>query len=912
MDMLSDKEADYLKSSKDIDCTLLSSPDTQKHISFFINTLTVTPAHNYSFHDIPPTSILIPCYGEKLQFEWNPGPNYSPMSEFSHLVSKYPEEWLNLCERLKRGKLDDTPERILINSSDIRQEDPKMVTAITDWLSTHDQYVLKTIQGATDYYYALVRLAMHEGRLPEDEAQSAAKKKLQVILCMQNYQKRYDEVAPILARWLREFPCFQVVIDYEKQESLPEEFSQVPPAYKYATCLLEWDHKEKKVKFKSILPRTYPLRICDISARYVQGKSMNQIYGMTFAFGRFIQVLDANQGSHATEYLKFPSLLKDFRHHPQTGHVRYRIIGSREYIFTKNLGTVARCHAYQEWSFGTLVLRTYSDLGIRLHYGHPDVFHGPWAQAIAGLSKVNPDINTSEDVFGGFKTMLSNENSKHVEHIQFQKGRETGLANMTSFDTKISQGNSGLLRSRDVYHLMERLDYVTNFLLFQGVSGHFTTISMMMWSMKAYIFSLFIVSLSGTSLKALGNTTFSTEWLFHAGLTTIIPLVVEFLVEYGAVIGLLQCLFFLPISTIIYLFQMQTKHEAFIKGIFTGRAAHINTGRGLAIYRATMIDIFKNFGHTHVYPIMNVIFLSLGYKFISTDLGGGTLPLIMIYLLCAAVLLTPQIFNPPTLLVTDVGYEMFNFMTWIGKTESRLFLSEYTSSIHNSNSLLWFWAKIDRDNLPTTKKGMILSLFYHLGRMVFWLLTFVLILYPQIQFWVLFFLAFWFISTIIYALIYYLLQQYEQPFRIILIYLGCSGGMLYFFIKLGLYGVINFPELYVSFLFAVKILESFRGFMLDCIVIKSNLKYGEDKNKENHELYELFMVHVINKFFLVNLGRISMAFIWCLLNTVVALLMRPYWAYFILFGKNAGSRAFAFLKPLRKRRKLQNRFGIKL
>lgn len=58
------------------------------------------------------------------------------------------------------------------------------------------------------------------------------------------------------------------------------------------------------------------------------------------------------------------------------GSIGYRIVGSREYIFTKNFGTIARCHAYQEWSFGTLVLRTYSDLGIRLHYGHPDVFHG--------------------------------------------------------------------------------------------------------------------------------------------------------------------------------------------------------------------------------------------------------------------------------------------------------------------------------------------------------------------------------------------------------------------------------------------------------------------------------------------------------------------------------------------------------
>lgn len=64
--------------------------------------------------------------------------------------------------------------------------------------------------------------------------------------------------------------------------------------------------------------------------------------------------------------------------------------------------------------------------------GHPDVFHGPWAVAHAGLSKVNPDINTSEDVFAGFGTMQSNESTKHVEHIQFQKGK-IPLYNFPSF-----------------------------------------------------------------------------------------------------------------------------------------------------------------------------------------------------------------------------------------------------------------------------------------------------------------------------------------------------------------------------------------------------------------------------------------------------------------------------------------------
>lgn len=43
---------------------------------------------------------------------------------------------------------------------------------------------------------------------------------------------------------------------------------------------------------------------------------------------------------------------------------------------------------------------------------------------------------------------------------------------MTGFDTKISEGNAGLLRSRDMYQLMERLDFITQFLFFQGNPSH--------------------------------------------------------------------------------------------------------------------------------------------------------------------------------------------------------------------------------------------------------------------------------------------------------------------------------------------------------------------------------------------------------------------------------------------------------
>lgn len=111
LDLISDKEREYLRNPTGgqkiggiVDFGLLGSPDAQKHLSFFGNTLDVLPLRNYSFFDIPPTTILIPCYSERLEFDWVPAKSYNPYAEFTHLVAKYPHEWLNMVERLQREK----------------------------------------------------------------------------------------------------------------------------------------------------------------------------------------------------------------------------------------------------------------------------------------------------------------------------------------------------------------------------------------------------------------------------------------------------------------------------------------------------------------------------------------------------------------------------------------------------------------------------------------------------------------------------------------------------------------------------------------------------------------------------------------------------------------------------------------
>eukprot|EP01125_Pyxidicula_operculata_P011382 TRINITY_DN3731_c0_g1_i4.p1 TRINITY_DN3731_c0_g1~~TRINITY_DN3731_c0_g1_i4.p1 ORF type:complete len:1585 (-),score=371.74 TRINITY_DN3731_c0_g1_i4:112-4866(-) len=964
-DLISDAEAEWLRKSPTIDCSLLGSPDAQKHISFFLGTLNVAPNKNLDFFEILPLTVLIPVYEEKLAFTWvskeGGGIITNPKAEFRHLVGKYPEEWLNFIERIRhkfpfprplpkvksayQDDEDDDAVPVLYDLEDyvelmadrwalveekkelpddkLPEDEVEIMNLVTEWLSMHDQYVERTIKGACSYYDALVQLGMYQGGLSLDEARVLARQKLQVVICAQIYKEpaMRASYAKVVKKWLRDFPCVEIVCDYnyakdefdKKSKSFNPEVAENMrdcEHYKYATVHITWNHKENKIQWNPLM-RENVLLIKDKNGDRLQGKSQNQVNGMTFVFGRYIQVLDANQGGHATEYLKFPSLLQNFYLNPSSGDVRYRIIGSREYIFTKNLGTVARCHAYQEWSFGTLILRTYSDLGIRLHYGHPDVFHGSWALGHSGLSKVNPNINTSEDVFAGFETMKCQENTKHVEHIQFQKGRETGLANMSSFDSKISQGNSGILRSRDMYNLMERQDFVMNFLFFQGVAGHFITISLMMWSMKLYILSLILMSLSGASLKGIsqGSNIYSSEWLFHAGLTTVIPLIVEFMVEYGPVIGVIQSLAFFPVSILIYLFQMQTKHFAFMKSIFTGRAAHINTGRGLMIYRYSLVQLFKFYGQTHFYPMMYIICMTLAYKAVSGALGGGTLPLIMIYLLCVAILTAPQIFNPSFTnnSLTDVGNDLMKFVVWVGKTEDNMFLNQWVQydQLEKRNSFLSYWIVKDISDLPQSIPEAIRSLIYHLLMLSFWGGFTTMVLYPHYQFWVVFFLVFFSINVLLYGLIFYFLKTYEQPLRIMVIFLGNGAVMLYFILLYAKYNVLSIVDLYISILICAKILEQVRAILLDIAVIVSlKTKKIDSKTKLS------FFLSLINKFFFVMAGRMLFAVLWGIGNAIIGLLMRPFISNLFLFGKGSNDRDFSLLKPLRRHRAKRSKFGV--
>ena len=63
------------------------------------------------------------------------------------------------------------------------------------------------------------------------------------------------------------------------------------------------------------------------------------------------------------------------------------IVGYPEDIYTDSYGLIAKFHAIADRSFVTIVQRVLTLLGVRFHYGHPDLWRASFTDAFGGVSR---------------------------------------------------------------------------------------------------------------------------------------------------------------------------------------------------------------------------------------------------------------------------------------------------------------------------------------------------------------------------------------------------------------------------------------------------------------------------------------------------------------------------------------------
>lgn len=598
------------------------------------------------------------------------------------IISQFREEWYFLACRLGKD-----PQELY---TEFRDDDRVSVAAHMEvrlWAAMRTQSVAKTVIGALSYQQALYTLPHIRQYYDDRPTKKPCEDHAEVILAHQTYgQRDGDEDNDRAVNFLMEkFSALQffVVIDLnpgtgDEIRNLVEDFMVVQwgRAYrrgslKYARCKCDWDKNASRLRVVDVLPRKFPLRLGQKDYQ-TQGKASNQLNGLFFASGHFVQAMDCNMGAFVGECFKVPHALRLF-YGPagsvvaaDRSMVQCRYLGFREFIFTSREGCVGRQHAAAEWTFGTIYQRFLSGLGARMHYGHPDFVDGFWARNRGGMSKCSPVVNLSEDIFAGYNVRMREERSPHTDLLEFEKGRESTLNAASNFFCKIAGGSVAMVRSRDNHLLCENIGIMHAMSFYISSCAFYVTSLLVDISIYLYVFVFVAFSLASIdlgSMKMLGST-LGTEWVMSMGLVSIVPQFMELVLEYGPMRACRDIVFGLFSSCLFFIFQSKTMASSVRAGIWTGVAKYFFTGRPIANQHQTWRDLYLLYWRSHYYPSFTLLTLYLMYQL--RESGRGKLPMFLVAITIVVWFVTPIIFSP--LPRWDLMKQDFrDFSSWISE-----------------------------------------------------------------------------------------------------------------------------------------------------------------------------------------------------------------------------------------------------
>jgi len=395
----------------------------------------------------------------------------------SLLTSIFPQEWENFTERTE------------ITGSDVvgKADQASLVT----WSSNRGQTLSRTIKGVCKNAEAIRLLGKLEGIQDETELDQLVLAKFEFLATCQKYG---DFCKSSSERDIWHKKSIDDLMEKYPNELRVAYVDASDDGTEYYSVLCGYDARKKQVRtlYRVKLPGNPIIG---------EGKPENQNHAIIFCKGQYLQTLDMNQDHYMGEAFKVRNLLEGFE-----GNTR--IIGFREHIFSASTGAVAQFAASNEFVFGTLVQRFMTGLGVRFHYGHPDVWDKVWVQTNGGVSKASKTLHISEDIFGGFNVLLRGGAVDFVEFIHCGKGRDMTFLATNGFETKIAGGNAMQLLSRDVLRLAKALDLSRLMSMFFSGHGTYMNTWLVMQAIRWFIIVNLILLLAGVE--------FSDEYMWNS------------------------------------------------------------------------------------------------------------------------------------------------------------------------------------------------------------------------------------------------------------------------------------------------------------------------------------------------------------------------------------------------------------
>ncbi|KAI6779454.1 glucan synthase component-like protein [Emericellopsis cladophorae] len=707
--------------------------EAERRLSFFAQSLSTPIPEPLPVDNMPTFTVMIPHYSEKILLslreiirEDDP---YSRVTLLEYLKQLHPHEWDCFVKDTKiladetsqltgdgdvdekdtaKSKIDDLPFYCI----GFKSSAPEYTLRTRIWSSLRSQTLYRTISGFMNYSRAIkllyrvenpevVQMFGGNSEKLERELERMARRKFKLVVSMQRYSKFKKEEMENAEFLLRAYPDLQIA--YLDEEPATVE-GEEPRLY---SALID-GHSElmengmRRPKFRIQLSGNPVLG---------DGKSDNQNHSIIFYRGEYIQLIDANQDNYLEECLKIRSVLAEFEEmkadtvSPYTPGVKNEtpdpvaILGAREYIFSENIGILGDVAAGKEQTFGTLFARTMSQIGGKLHYGHPDFLNGIFMTTRGGVSKAQKGLHLNEDIFAGMNALLRGGRIKHCEYYQCGKGRDLGFGSILNFTTKIGTGMGEQLLSREYYYLGTQLP-LDRFLSFYYAHAGFH-INNMFIMLSVHMFMIVLVNLGALRHETIAceynrevpltdpmfptgcaNTPALMDYvwrcvisIFFVFFISFVPLIVQELMERGVFRAAVRfAKQFFSLSPFFEVFVCQIYANSVTQDLTFGGARYIGTGRGFATARIPFGVLYSRFAGPSVYFGSRLLIMLL---FACTTAWQPALTYFWITTLGLTV--SPFLYNPHQFAFSDFFIDYRDFLRWLSRGNSRSHASSWIS-----------------------------------------------------------------------------------------------------------------------------------------------------------------------------------------------------------------------------------------
>ena len=702
--------------------------EAERRISFFAQSLTTSIPEPLPVDAMPTFSVLTPHYSEKILLSLREiireEDQNTRVTLLEYLKQLHPVEWDNFVKDTKilaeetsgfpgaapfgledektglkgnGGKTDDLPFYCI----GFKSAAPEYTLRTRIWSSLRAQTLYRTVSGFMNYNKAIKLLYRVENpevvqlfggnteRL-ERELERMSRRKFKFVISMQRYSRFNKEEIENTEFLLRAYP--DLLIAYLDEEPARKEGDES----RWFSALVD-GHSEmlpngrRRPKFRVELPGNPILG---------DGKSDNQNHAIIFTRGEFLQLIDANQDNYLEECLKIRNVLAEFEsidlpaenpygpHYEAFNKAQVAIVGSREYIFSENIGILGDVAAGKEQTFGTLAGRGLAQIGGKFHYGHPDFLNSLFMNTRGGVSKAQKGLHLNEDIYAGIMVFSRGGRIKHCEYYQCGKGRDLGFGTILNFITKLGNGMGEQILSREYYYLGTQMP-VDRFLTFYyGHPGFHINNIMVIFAVHMFMFSLMFIGSMYSSVSVCpdsgsdfilgtGSCYFLNPVIYWVQRTVIsillvfmiafLPLFLQELSERGAIASFIR-LFkqFVSLSPLFEIFTTQIYSHSIITNLTFGGARYIATGRGFATTRQTFALLYSRFAGPSIYSGMRALLMCF-YATLSVWMPH----LIYFWISLVALCVAPFLFNPHQFAVADFIIDYREFLRWMSRGNSR-------------------------------------------------------------------------------------------------------------------------------------------------------------------------------------------------------------------------------------------------